>query len=104
MPIYIENVDDLMNPGKQLVYRIDSKEKRHWTLYSIGQNLVDDGGKVEWDNSFYQRSIEEGDWVWSVPMVRKPVTPAAPTKVRPKPKSVKKVKPKEKARKQPWNN
>ena len=71
VPNYIENVDDLMNPGKPLIYRIDSKGKQHWTLYSIGLNGTDDGGRVEWQSGV-KRNREDGDWVWSIPAAQHP--------------------------------
>lgn len=69
VPKYIENVDDLLNPGNPLVYRVDSIEKGHWTIYSIGSNGTDDGGMVEWKNA-YRRYHKTGDMVWSVPALQ----------------------------------
>lgn len=72
VPNYIENTDDLMNPGSALTYRIDSKKDQNWTVYSIGNNLVDDGGLVVWKTNG-NRDFDVGDWVCSIPLTQKTV-------------------------------
>ncbi len=61
---------DLMNKGKPIQYRVDDLESGHYTLYSIGWNQTDDGGKVEFRGS--KRNAEVGDWAWSIPVLQKP--------------------------------
>jgi Tfp pilus assembly protein PilE len=50
--------------GKPLIYRRDNPQA--YVLYSVGQNLVDDGGTVV-TNQSGGVNFEQGDWVWLQP-------------------------------------
>ena len=50
--------------GNPLKYKRDSDGKS-FTLYSIGWNGVDDGGRVISENgNTYYANLDKGDWVW----------------------------------------
>jgi hypothetical protein len=58
---------DIMN-GQPLHYRLESDGR--FTLYSVGWNQKDDGGKVAYkktDSKNPSINGDEGDWVWSYP-------------------------------------
>jgi Tfp pilus assembly protein PilE len=53
---------DLMS-GKPLVYRRDTAQS--YVLYSVGMNLLDDGGKPAITKD--RLDPDKGDWVWTQP-------------------------------------
>ena len=65
VPQYLKHVPiDPVN-GKPLVYRL--KPDGSYILYSLGENGVDDGGKVVLNKSGINVNLQEGDWVWTYP-------------------------------------
>ena len=63
VPEFLAKIPTDVIDGKPLRYRRDAADK--FTLWSVGWNEIDDGGKVELDNSKPPRpDFDKGDWVW----------------------------------------
>ena len=66
VPEFLAKVPTDVITGEPLRYRRDSAEK--FTLWSVGWNVTDDGGKVAlYKGKKPQQNFEEGDWVWEYP-------------------------------------
>ena len=65
-PKFIQKLPlDIMS-GRPLIYRRESPQS--YVVYSVGKNLVDDGGKVVLANARnVSPYVEAGDWVWRLP-------------------------------------
>jgi hypothetical protein len=62
-PEFLEKIPTDVIDGKPLRYRRDAADK--FTIWSIGFNAIDDGGKVALTDSKSPRpDFDKGDWVW----------------------------------------
>jgi len=64
VPAYLARVPLDMMTGKPMAYRRESTQS--YTLYSVGRNLVDEGGRVAL-NKNGSVDADQGDWVWHIP-------------------------------------